>query len=79
MTLLLTGPVAKTSITTYIISSSLPTIRVHAGQDVDPGVVDQLDDLLVPGQVRVAQVVGKVQQQLTSKNLFKNNDDNIDK
>ena len=53
-----------------MIRGNLPSVRVHAGQDVDPGGVDQGGHLLVPGQVRGADVVSQVQQQLATQNLI---------
>ena len=53
----------------YIICSSPPSIRVHAGKDVYPGVVYKLDDLLVSSKVGVTQVVGQVEQHFSSQYL----------
>ena len=53
----------------YTVSRYLPSVRVHAGEEVDPGGVDEVLDLGVPGQVARAQVVGQVQQQLTTQHL----------
>ena len=52
-----------------MICGNLPAVRVHAGEDVDPGGVHQGGHLLVPGQVAGADVVSQVQQQLTTKDL----------
>ena len=46
---------------THVFCGNLPPVRVHAGQDVDSGGVHEALDVLVPGQVRGAQVVSQVQ------------------
>ena len=52
-----------------MIRGNLPAVRVHAGEEVDPGGVHQGGHLLVPGQVGRADVVSQVQQQLATKDL----------
>ena len=53
----------------YVISGDLPSVRVHAGEEVDPGGVHEAADLGVPGQVARTQVVSQVQQQLSTQHL----------
>ena len=55
---------------THIVGGDPPAVRVHAGHQMDPGVVDQLPDLLVVVGVLVAKVVGQVKEQLSTKNLI---------
>lgn len=53
----------------YVVGGNLPTVGVHAGQQMDPGGVDHALDLLVVGQVLLAQVVGQVEEQLPPQHL----------
>ena len=53
-----------------MIRGNLPSVRVHAGQDVYPGGVHQAGHLLVPGQVGRADVVSQVQQELATQDLI---------
>ena len=53
------------------VSSGLPAVRVHAGKEVDPGGVDQLLDVLVTLHVRLADVVGEVEKELSSQHLVR--------
>ena len=54
---------------THNVGSSLPAVRVHAGEEMDPSGVDQSLDLLVPGQVSLADVVGEVEEELPAQHL----------
>ena len=54
---------------THRIGADLPSVGVHAGHEVDPGAVDQAPDVLVAGDVAVAEVLGQVQQQLAAQHL----------
>lgn len=54
---------------TYSVCGSLPSVRVHAGHEVDPGGVDESSDVLVARQVLGAEVVRQMEQQLTTKHL----------
>ena len=53
----------------YRICGNLPAIRVHGRQQVDPGGVQQLHNLWISGQVGGAEMVCKVEKQLSTKNL----------
>lgn len=55
---------------THLRCCLLKAIRVEGGHDVDPGVVDQLDDCLIPLLVFVAQVLGQENQQFPSNSLI---------
>ena len=65
----ITASAQLSTATTHRVGGNLPAVGVHGGEEVDPGVVHQLDGVLVPGQVGVAQVVGQVEQELTAEYL----------
>ena len=54
---------------THNVGSLLPAVWVHAGEEMYPGGVDQLLDLLVPGQVGGADVMSEVEEQLPAQHL----------
>ena len=54
---------------THVVGGDLPPVGVHAGHEVDPGVVDEPLDGLVAGEVALAEVVGEVEEHLAAKDL----------
>lgn len=55
---------------TYGGRGCFPTIRIHAGHYVDASRVDQGDNGLIAGQVLLAQIIGKLQEQLSAQYLI---------
>ena len=54
---------------TYGGAGRFPSVRIHAGHQMDPGRVDQPRDGLISGQVFVAQVVGQFEQHFATHHL----------
>lgn len=54
---------------TYIISGSSPSVRVHAGHEMNSGRVDQPLHLLVVVGVLSAEIVGQLKEQLSAQDF----------
>ena len=54
----------------YVISGDLPSVRVHAGEEMNSGGVDQLLHLSVPFQVRLADMMGEVEEEFSPEHLM---------
>ena len=59
----------NTWFSTHVFGRDFPAVWVRAGHEHDPGGVDEPLDVLVPGQILVAEMVGQMEEQLPAKDF----------